>query len=210
MAGEPEPENLWLSEAEVFEVLYGQVPSSVRSQSLPPQIRRFESNSQARQETIQIGSYRKLQREVLKRDIGAQRAAEEAEIARSFAARRARWGDKLKTSPFTVDQLEAIDRSLAKIRARESADRQSLQIRQYRDRECRNLIFARTVADDDALAQLRADKRRLLADERRLRAERDVRKTNMRMARVASEQTHKQTDRDARMLERELLKSNVR
>lgn len=204
-------EEPWLSEAEVYEVLYGIDPT--RSQSLPPvnrQIRRFESNSLARQETIQIGSYRKLQRDSLKHEISAHRAAEEAEVARSYASRRTRWGERLKSSPFTVDQLAAIDQSLAKVRAREAADRQALELKEYRDRECRNLIFSRAVADDDALGRMRDHKRRLLADERRLRAQRDVRKTEMRMARVDSEKTNKLNERQARILERELIKSSVR
>lgn len=204
-------EEPWLSEAEVFEVLYGINPT--RSHSLPPanrQIRRFESNSLARQETIQIGSYRKLQREALKQEISTHRSAEATELLKSSASRQARWGERLKSSPFTVDQLATIDRSLAKVRAKEAAERQALELRQYRDRECRNLIFSRAVADDDALARLRADKRRLNQEERRLRAERDVQKTHMRMVRAETEKLGKKSELESRILERELLKSNVR
>jgi hypothetical protein len=163
-----------------------------------------------RQETIQIGSYRKIQREVLKDAITNFRAAEEAEVARSAAARRARWDARLKSSPFTVDQLAAIDRSLAKVKAREAAEARAEEIRSYRERECRNLIFSRAIADDDALERMREDKRRLLLEERLLRASRDVRKTEMRMARVEKEKFSKISERQSRILERELLKSNVR
>ena len=210
------PSSARLSEGDVYKILYGKsVNPHKRSLAAPsvssedPQERKyrhFELQTATRDETIHIGSVRLFEREILRNKMINRRLLEQKESLASLYTRRDRWSKKLKTSPFTVDLFNERLSAVQTATERDNQLKYEQKLRQHEERELHNEAFRRAVGQPDPLDKLRADKRRMIAQEKLLTAKRDLEKTEMRMARLLREKQRIALETESNILARELLK----
>lgn len=150
-------------------------------------LRRLEMCAKAREESTKIMSCRFAQRDAVKDELVRTR---QNYLTDMYAARREReesWGRKLQRSPFAVDLVAENQRIDEENRVRDHIEQRKQKLMHQRNREAHNAIFKRAVAESDELDVLRQEKRALLANEKLLKAMRDVERSNARTAQILQE-----------------------
>jgi hypothetical protein len=69
-------------------------------------------------------------------------------------------------------------------RVQDQVEKRRQRLMSHRNREAHNLIFKRAIAESDELDVLRKEKRMLLENEKKLKALRDVERSNARTAEI--------------------------
>merc|ERR1719198_385356 len=111
-----------------------------------------------------------------------------------------RWARKLQRSPFAVDLVAENQRIEEENSVQSQVERRRQRLVDKRSREAHNLIFKRAIAESDELDILRTEKRMLLDNEKRLKALRDVERSNARTAQILQERRRQQMEKQQQRL----------
>lgn len=143
-------------------------------------IRRLEMCARAREESTKIMSLRYAQRNNVREEyLREQRQFEKTEN-RVRRERYDRWSSKTQKSPFNIDLVAEHQRLDEESRMRDQLEQRKNKLASKRDRDAHNAIFKRAIQTQDELDLLRKEKRELLENEKRLKAMRDLEKSNAR------------------------------
>eukprot|EP00927_Polykrikos_kofoidii_P067471 TRINITY_DN62960_c0_g1_i1.p1 TRINITY_DN62960_c0_g1~~TRINITY_DN62960_c0_g1_i1.p1 ORF type:complete len:282 (-),score=46.57 TRINITY_DN62960_c0_g1_i1:43-888(-) len=160
------------------------VAEAWRDGSEDRQLRRLHHNAEARRKAGVISSMKRAERESIKERL----VAEENDRRRAFRSagdvRADRWARKTADSPFRSDWRLEDDATFRSHRARDAAEKQRSRTAELRERKIRATLLARSLSETDWREELRREKRTQLESEKKLRALRDVERTNVRAASV--------------------------
>merc|ERR1719235_182511 len=160
-------------------------------------LRRLEMCAKAREESTKIMSIRFAQRDAVREELLKTREAFLTNMSSSRRHRDERWGRKLARSPFAVDLVAENQRIDEENRVQDQVERRRTRLVAQRHREAHNVIFKRAIAESDELDILRSEKRMLLDNEKRLKALRDVERSNARTAQILQERRRQQMEKRA-------------
>lgn len=154
-------------------------------------IRRLEMCARAREESTKIMSLRCAQRNSVRDEMMREKRVFEELVSRTRRDRHERWTNKTQRSPFNVDLLAQHQRLDEESRVREQLESRKARLASRRDREAHNAIFKRAIQSSDELDLLRKEKRLLLENEKRLKAMRDLEKSNARTEQILQQRRQK-------------------
>mmetsp|Transcript_37756 Transcript_37756/g.100449 ORF Transcript_37756/g.100449 Transcript_37756/m.100449 type:complete len:235 (-) Transcript_37756:11-715(-) len=137
-------------------------------------VNRMELNVRAREESVKIMNHRFAERDLVKGELLRTRREHLERLSSTRREREARWSRKLHRSPLATD-LFAESQRVEEYRVRDHTDRRKAAARSLSQ-------IVRRADEDNGLGHLRAEKRLVLDHQRRLKALRDVEKTNARSA----------------------------
>mmetsp|Transcript_4468 Transcript_4468/g.12525 ORF Transcript_4468/g.12525 Transcript_4468/m.12525 type:complete len:190 (-) Transcript_4468:93-662(-) len=115
-----------------------------------------------------------------------------------------RWTEKLSSSPFHVDQWAQDEAKYHQSKKLLVLERKNKARMERQQQEAHNLILDRASADIDELEMLRAEKRRLVENTKKLKAMKDVEKTNSRVAKAFHMKHQTELDRQQKLMFRAL------
>merc|ERR1719235_1074863 len=154
-------------------------------------------SARAREESTKIMSIRLAQRDYVKKEMRRTKQEFHQQLHDSTLERDERWGRKLARSPFAVDLVAENQRIDEENRVQDQVERRRNRLVAQRHREAHNVIFKRAIAESDELDILRSEKRMLLDNEKRLKALRDVERSNARTAQILQERRRQQMEKRA-------------
>eukprot|EP00948_MAST-09A_sp_MAST-9A-sp1_P001385 g1385.t1 len=132
----------------------------------------------ARAESAAIMAQRIKQRNRVKKRYLANRQREIRKTTRAAERRRRNWEKKLASSPFCVDLVAENERIDEENRIRIRMEERRKKKLRRRKEKVKNQILLKALAEASDLEQLRKEKRMIQEEERRLKALRDLEKTN--------------------------------
>jgi len=132
----------------------------------------------ARAESAAIMAQRIKQRNRVKKRYLANRNREIRKTTRAAERRRRNWEKKLASSPFCVDLVAENERIDEENRIRIRMEERRKKKLRRRKEKVKNQILLKALAEASDLEQLRKEKRMIQEEERRLKALRDLEKTN--------------------------------
>eukprot|EP00397_Hematodinium_sp_SG-2012_P043833 GEMP01048816.1.p1 GENE.GEMP01048816.1~~GEMP01048816.1.p1 ORF type:complete len:264 (+),score=107.86 GEMP01048816.1:149-940(+) len=154
-------------------------------------LRRLELCAKAREESTKIMSFRCVERDSVKCQMTRERQEYLEMVSQSKKERADRWTSKTSRSPFNVDLVAEHQRVDEENRVRTQLDMQKARLAAKREREAHNAIFKRALHTTDELDLLRREKRVLLENEKKLKALRDLEKSNARSELVLHQRRQK-------------------
>ena len=154
-------------------------------------MRIFELGLQTRDETVQIGTYRRVQRDEVLQDMLSSREAEGLEYAKCKADREQRWSARLEKSPFRQDLPKETATCLERAKRLEASERRARSVQERVQRDGLNLIFRRAVAEEDKANELRKEKRELLEQQKKLKALKEYERTQIRAIHAINQKLQK-------------------
>merc|ERR1719375_1895715 len=146
-------------------------------------------------------SIRFAQRDAVKRDMHRSRQAFLSQLNHATEERDERWARKLARSPFAVDLVAENQRIDEENRVHGQVEKRRQRLMAHRNREAHNLIFKRAIAESDELEVLRKEKRALLENEKKLKALRDVERSNARTAEILQDRRRYQVEKQQMKLQ---------
>lgn len=158
-------------------------------------LRRLEMCAKAREESTRVMSIRFARRDQAAKEYKRDRVRHTERMVEAQQDREERWSRRLQRSPFAVDLVAENQRIDEENRVRDHMEQRKSRIIAKRNREAHNAIFRRATEEVDELDQLRKEKRALLENERRLKALKDVERSNARTAQILQDRRRQQMER---------------
>lgn len=155
------------------------------------------------------------EREAVKRELLQSRADQRAKLQRQRIKSEVTWKAKLEKSPFLVNLIAENERIEEENKARlEEAARHEMRIERRRSK-VKNDIILKALQEASDLDALRAEKRLIMEEERRLKALIEVEKTNLNrkqdlMAAMRAEKQRKQMQQEFRRQKRMQFEKEMR
>ena len=134
--------------------------------------------AQARAESARIMSKRYRERTAMKEKFLKKRKKADAKSRKSKEKMRAKWAKKLASSPFCVDLVAENERIDEETRIRLKLEEKRRKRLEKRKEKVKKQIILKALAEASDLDSLRREKRLINAEEKRLKALRDLEKTN--------------------------------
>merc|ERR1719203_1742112 len=126
------------------------------------------------------------------------------EMRASHMERVMRWTQKTQSSPLAVDLWAEDERKFEHTRAKQAAEKRQKLRMERQELAAHSTILDKASAEQDELEMLRAEKRQLAFNQKRLKAMKDVEKSNARVAKFLHSREQVERDRQTKMLERAL------
>eukprot|EP00421_Protoceratium_reticulatum_P006223 CAMPEP_0168363432 /NCGR_PEP_ID=MMETSP0228-20121227/3687_1 /TAXON_ID=133427 /ORGANISM="Protoceratium reticulatum, Strain CCCM 535 (=CCMP 1889)" /LENGTH=190 /DNA_ID=CAMNT_0008376157 /DNA_START=9 /DNA_END=581 /DNA_ORIENTATION=- len=165
-------------------------------------MRRLEHNARARETASKLEGTLSVGREQLRQQLKKDRSQFVMDMHTSHQERVERWVHKTKASPLSVDLWAEDQKAFEAAQAKDRFERLQRKRQERLQREAHSAICARAMSDVDELEQLRAEKRSLVANEKELKALRDMEKTNARCAKVFQMRRARELEKQQIALER--------
>ena len=135
-------------------------------------------SAQARAQSARIMSRRYQQRTAMKQKFLKKRKKADAKSRKGKEKMRAKWAKKLASSPFCVDLVAENERIDEETRIRLKLEENRRKRLTKRKEKVKKQIILKALAEASDLDSLRREKRLIAAEEKRLKALRDLEKTN--------------------------------
>jgi hypothetical protein len=160
-----------------------------------------ELSMQARAESFQIHALRVAQREMIREKMAMEEYMHQRLKASIASQRKNRW--QTKSSPYQCDLVAENQRILEEMRVRSQLERRNKKLKSSHDQKALQAIFQDAVRGFDQLENLRAESRALQEHDKRLKALRDVEKSNRRSQKIRQIRAKEKMERVQRRLENE-------
>merc|ERR1712166_543353 len=174
---------------------------------------RAERMAMFREQNAMIQARNMHVRDVFLENLRQERDRRSRQSSRDRSEKRELWNQRLRNSPFTVDLLAENERVDEELTVRTLSESKRLRVLKKKKARVKTDIILKALAETDDLAALRAEKRALVDEERKLRALRDLEKvgsrtinaekriTDLRKARLRDQQNKRMLRRQRLQLE---------
>eukprot|EP00929_Paragymnodinium_shiwhaense_P026515 TRINITY_DN15772_c0_g1_i2.p1 TRINITY_DN15772_c0_g1~~TRINITY_DN15772_c0_g1_i2.p1 ORF type:complete len:427 (-),score=108.39 TRINITY_DN15772_c0_g1_i2:421-1701(-) len=149
---------------------------------------RMQAYARARAETVKIKGLREAQHAAAKKSLQLDRKLRLESTVRANIVRGSRWASKLQGSPFAVDLFGESMRSEEVMRSSEEAERRRAKVEEKQKQPSTGSLLSKAMAPDSRSSM---EKRQALERDRRLRALRDVERSNSRTTQIMREEEEK-------------------
>jgi len=157
-------------------------------------IRRLEMCARAREESTKIMSLRVAERNSVRDDMLREKRKYEDLEAITRKDRQDRWTQKTQKSPFNVDLLAQHQRLDEESKMRIQMESRKAKIAARKERETQDALTKKVGAHEMELEALRKEKRQLLENEKKLKAMRDLEKSNARTEMILQSRRNRQLE----------------
>ena len=150
-------------------------------------LRRLQSSSRNREESLRVMAYRAAQRDAVKANRLTLKYFEDQETHSWTRSRLRRWEQKLHLSPLSIDLLNDDDQRAILLSRQEERRKRSMSAESTHSRQAEAVAMSEGVESSFlVMGNLRRAKRELLSQSKQLRAMRDVERTNARILSVST------------------------
>eukprot|EP00927_Polykrikos_kofoidii_P059739 TRINITY_DN54876_c0_g1_i1.p1 TRINITY_DN54876_c0_g1~~TRINITY_DN54876_c0_g1_i1.p1 ORF type:complete len:347 (+),score=67.98 TRINITY_DN54876_c0_g1_i1:64-1041(+) len=140
----------------------------------------------AREESIRIMSRRADERETLKEHMLKEESFAFDRMVAHYKQRDLRWSEKLTKNPFAVDLVASDKKAYQNLLEANATEQRKAKHDAELARRIQRECLRRTARDRDEMAELRADKRRLLQEQHHLFARTELERFNSRVTNMST------------------------
>lgn len=164
-------------------------------------LKKLKLSAESNKETLRLFSLRAAQRDQIKAKNASELEDFYSAKARHQRDRNLRWSTRNRKSPFAVDLVAEYQTCEEELQVKNCLDARRKALMKSHVATAHSAIFNRAVMKDTELEALRAEKRQLFLQEKRLRALHDVGKWQMRSSMVAAERKRDALQRKQNIIE---------